>query len=1365
MRVVAGHAGRQLPFERDRRLVLRRLPVGAVVTRAVLSVTPVSTDTGRRFLETLSFSGGVGDWGANKVTTNGAVEIDLHARRKLASLTGSGLGGGTVLVDLGGGFLPVNDQGGLGPGTAAWPSSNATPLPGLTVTGLRIPVAGSPDISQLRVSSPPSNLTLAVEGGPVFFTHLGDLVDPATTGDFSDLLNAMLPKLDVENGCHVVPFLLHSATISRLDLALEIDYTIAVSGSPDGVRTVAAPYRYDGTPVAGQGTLSVTVPPGLVAVVGGTAGRVQGSFAQTRVVYGPVTGASATELVSVQAGQSLAQPFVLPGTQVATSLDLMLTSVTSKVTLAIDLVNDLDGKPGRTSMLSRPAEVTLTRDLAGSPTWINVPLPAEVELVAGQRRWMVVQVREGTAAWSAGADAGAGIAASSTQPAVLQLTRDGGLSWRTAVGDATPAATGLQAHLRLRHITEGFQLPLELRVGAGSSEVAVDLQRFASSGAVDFGLDFADVAHAVNTALASAGAGATAGGGERVANGDFVDWYRVGTALREGPTLPLRRPGEFSQVVAFGPDSATVHLGTAEQSADGSMVARYVRSDVFTRRPGADEAIGPGTPAAIVVDPSGRTALVSLNVLRVVGGALNNAARGLLVLVDTETGRAIGAPVPVPEGIGRLAGAPDGLGVYLLGATSNQGGIATAVRHVGWADLRAAAAGSTVPWATLPNGVAGGRPVDLAVGSGGRVVALVQETNADGSEGDTSIVSYANRAAVDSGTFDQVKVLAAARAVTVAPGGDEIVVLGPSDVRYLRATDLSTVVDVSLEVDQTAQALAIDPTGLIGVVVAGRAGIALDVPGRRLVPDTVVSLPNLDNAQVVINSAGTHAVVVGIGAGAARVLTLGDALPAEWELTAGGVRPVALPTSGEVLALLAAASDRGESRRTTLDEASSISQVVPAVGGARYRFSFDGLAFVEGAVAQVRWNGDSCSRERVDRVPVTAVDLEKDPSVDSIPHHEAVLVAPAAATQAEIRFYVPELAMAIDKVSLVGSADAASATWTPSSPTTTTTAPATGGVTFANGGAIADTVTQHVAATPGDAFDLQLEATVSGGSGAAVELTFADDAGATIGAVVRLPLDELDFDRRSAGGTVPAGAVEATLGIVVPPGAIVVLGDLALTMGAPTQVGLYFASQTPGDLRMTDVAVALDRGAPATVPFPPGGLCPATPTGDGVDGESCYCQSCGSHGPATKVTAAASPAGRPVAVTPCPTCGADRVRVGGRVVLRAEEVRLPRFRVVDRAVAVQAVSQVAVVAATAGSTGPAVVSRIRVDAPLTAIAGVAEHRAAALEASGITDVVALSRADLRTVAALRGVSDKQAAAMITEARTLVRDQGRRVVFE
>ncbi|QWF20168.1 helix-hairpin-helix domain-containing protein [Nocardioides sp. LMS-CY] len=1358
MRVRAEHVGRGLPFERDRRLVLRRLPVDAVVQRAVLTLTPVSTDAGGRFLETLSFGDGRGDWGATKVATSTAVEIDLHARRRLASLTGTNLGTAHLLADLGGGFLAVDSEGGFGDnGTFAL--GNAVTLPGICVTGLRAPTptASAPDISQLRVSSPPSNVTVAVEGGPVFFTHLGDLMDPVTTPDFADLLQGLLADLDVENGCVVVPFVLHSDTIARLDLVLEIDYAIEAGGLPDGVASAQAQYAFGGAPVAGQGALSVTAPPGLVAVAGGTTGRVQGAFAETRVVFGAVTGALPPELVSVGPGQSLAQQIVLPGARVASSVDLLLTAVTAEAALAIDIVDDLDGKPGRTSLLSRPADLRLTRDDAGSPTWLSVPLPAETELAAGTTRWVVVQARTGSAAWSAGPDDGDAVAPG------LQTTRDGGLSWRRAEGRSVTAP--LRAPLRLRHTTPGFEMPLELRVGAGGAEVAVDLQRFAASGTVDFGLDFPEVAEAFNAALAAAGARPD-GGGERVANGDFVTWYRVGSAVARSNELRLpEATGLRFGLAAFGRDSGLVHT-----VVQGDGDASYVGFDVFSGAPTLQQRIGDGTPVALAMDAPGRTALVSMvdfsdavigrlgsdSVVLAAAGADGPTIRGGLLLVDTATGRPSGGRVATPEPVIGLAAAPDGQGVYVVGWDVVADETRSVVRHVGWSDLRAAAAGAELAWSTLPRTVVSGQLRHVTVAPDGRLVLLVAGPDGDVAAGGSAgeVLAYADRAAVAAG--DAVRVPAPADAVQVAatPDGAKLLVLARAGVTYLRSADLATLDDVAFldEAGGAGQALGIAPTGDVAAVVRREAVNVLDVPNRRWLTDPGFSVPvGRAGGQVVVNAAGTHAAVVGMGMSDGTLVAIGAALPADWEVTAGAVRPVSLPATGEVLALLG--DPRGISGRVAT-QAAAISQVVPVTGAVRYRISFDGLSLVEGGVAQVRWLGDRCRPGRVDRVPVTSFDVESGGSVERIPHHEAVLTSPADATQAEVRFHVPEAAMAIDKVSLLPSLDVASGAWTPDDPATTVTA-AGAGTVVSNGGAATSTVSQVAAVRAGDLFELTVEATTSGEPGAAVELGFADDAGAVVGDVPSVPLDPLDFDDRAASGTVPDGAVEATLRLVLPPGAVVELRTLSLSVGAAAEVELYFASQAPGELRVSDVGVRFEADEPQPLPVPPGGLCPATPTGEGPDGEACHCQACGTTGPVRQAAAAVTPAGRPVVVTPCPTCGTDRVRLGGKVVRGAQRPLLRQFEVHDRQVALRVGEE----------RRPAVESRVRVDEPLEAVDGIAESRATLLRAHGVRDLVALSRADAAALADLPGVSRGMAESFIAQARMLVRERGVRVVFD
>ncbi|MEV8377690.1 helix-hairpin-helix domain-containing protein [Kribbella sp. NPDC056861] len=1307
MKIRTRYSGRSAPFERLRRLVLRRLPAGAVISRAVLTLTPHSVDAGRRFLETITFPGPVGDWGASKALPNGAVEIDLRARRKLAALTGTSLDpGGVLLVDLGGGFLGVNASGGLGDGPAL-PLTNTMDLPGLTVTGLRVAKSGA-DISTLKVISPPTDITLAVEGGPVFYHRIGDLVEPVTTPDFAPLLQGMLLELPVVNGCYEVPFVVTSNSISRLDLELEIDYMVELSALPEGLSTVQSTYQYGGTPAAATAA-NISLSPGLVAVPGGTSGRVQGAFEASTVVFGALTPA-ATEHVEVSAAGPLAQPFVLADAVVASSIDLLVTSVTAEATLALDVVNDLDGKPGRTSVLSKPAELTLNRDTAGSPTWLNVILPAELELPGGVRHWLVLQAKEGVATWGAASQP-----AVSQPAAVLQRTTDGGLSWRV-VGDLT-------AQLRLRHPTTAFQMPLELRVATGTEEVAVSLQRFAAQGSIDLDLNFPEVAAAINTTTATAQVTA-----EHVANGTFNDWYRVGTTI-SGP-IPLGGANtrqSLGRAAAFLPDSGTVLLG-----AQGGVGARLHSYDVFSQRPGFDTTLGAGYPVAMALDASGSQVVVALTEF---AGAAGGSPGSALQLAATANGRLIGAAIAVPEQVFDVVRTTDGAGVLLL-CLDNSGD--ALVRFVSWADLRT----GTPDWPRLPSDRTIGYPRALATGPDGAIYLAVQ------GDGNCTLVRYPDRAGLTGRNALPIQLDESAVDLAVSPTRDQLVFLSQGSVRFLKASDLTPISKVDLSANATPQCLAIDPTDELGVVIQDGPVLAIDVR-RRLVTESGASMSGTsDGAEIVISPAGTHAVVTINGGVAAHLLTLGQAQPVDWELTAGGVRPIALPATGEVLALI---GDVG-SRRSKVPSPAALSQSIGVLADTRYRFAFDGISQDEEAVAQLIWRGSGCSRGRTDRIPVTAFDADRETALDHVPRHELVVTSPPGATQVEIRFFTPGGLTAVDRVTLTGTTDAAStlpSSWTPTGAVITPAGAA--GITMTNSGATDAFVTQLVPVDQADVFDLRLTAKVTGAA-ARVELAFGDETETLIGAPLTLALDPLDFEDRAMNGTVPAGSAVARLRFVVPAGGGVELSALSLNCGVAQQVALKFVSEAPGDLAMTGVAVQLDEGVPVASPLPATGLCPSTPVGDGPDGEECYCSTCGEDRPVRRPTAVLTPAGRPASVATCPTCGTDRVRLGGRL-REAPEIHLPRFQVADRAEH-----------STGRSTGPAIVSRARVDLPLTEIRGIGAKRAAELNQLGVADLAALSAADPGKVAGLRGVSEKLARQLITEAGRLVRAHGVRVIF-
>ncbi|GAA1733685.1 hypothetical protein GCM10009809_31320 [Isoptericola hypogeus] len=1347
--------GAGTPFERDREVVLRRLPVGSVLRRATATITPVAADDDRRFLETVAFTGATGSWGAGKVVAGGAVEVDLHARRRLAGLVGTGLADGRLLVDLGGGFLAVNEDGGLGPGDPfelAADASGSVPVPGIAVAGLR--VADATDLSEVRVASPPSNVALALAGGPTLFAHVGDLVEPVTTPDLAPVLQALMAQLPVEHGVHVLRCVLHSDSIARLDVALDLEVEHVASATPPGVGAVQARYAYGGRPE--QGALSVAVPPGLVAV--GSAGRARGAFDESRVVLGPVTTPPAPALVEVAGGGGLAQPFVPVAPVIATSIDLLLTAVTATAVLAVDVVDDLDGKPGRRSALPRPAETRLTRDSAGTPTWVSLPLGGELEADAGVRRWVVLQVRDGTAAWSAGpGGAASGGATDGVPPAPdvvgLQRTRDGGLSWR-AEGPGAHAAP-----FRLRSTPPVFTLPVDLRTTVAETETVVDLQRFAASGTVDVDLAMPELADAVNQTLSVAGAGGPTG--ELVANGDFADWLRVGSELGFGGTVgPL--DGGALVAAGFATDATVVHglvdVPATEEAPDGGV--RYGRFDVLRGAALGGVALGPGTARGIAVDQAGRLVLAA--VAPTASFETGSAARtGRLVLVDAQDDRVVGTPVVPPLDVRELVAAPDGSGVYLAGDAGDEDDEAT-VRFVGWDAWRAATgpAGTPVPWERLPQASVRGRAHRLAVGPDGAVGLLVHRPDEDaGGEGLTDhLVVFADRDALATRHGREVEV-PRARALAFAPaaatGPPHVLVLCRESVRFLRASDLVLLDEVALPTSQaedldTGRGIAVDAAGELAVVVLDRGTAVLDVRRRRITRGGV-GVGAEDPTTVALSPPALHAVVATRGAGGGRVLTFGPAVPEDWEVTAGGARPTRLDTGGVVAVLGDLAVGRGRRDVGRARGPAAIAQVLPAVGGLRYRFAFDGLTDTEGATAQVRWRGQGCEPERVDRVPIAVFDPDVRDEVAVLPHHEATLVAPAGAVQAEVAFSTPDGVAAVGAASLASTAQAALGPWEAPDPAAGVVAH--GSVTrLSNTGAVPSRVSRVLAVTPGDVLSLEVDARVDGESGAVVEVAFAGEPAGSgalpvpVGEAFRLPLDPFDFDDRLATATVPDGAVEAVLTVVLPPSTSVDVRALSLRVAAPVEVGIAFASQAPGELRLTDVTVRFERASERPAPLPAGGLCPPTPVGSG-DGSGAYCSACGCSEPA-RATTAATGAGRAVAVSACPSCGARRLRHGGAVAQAARPVALPRLHVT---------------AVPGRDATAAVRTVVRVDVRPIDLDGIGPVRARELAARGLADLVALARADVADVASLPGVSVAMAAGFVAEAARLVAERGRRTL--
>ncbi|MES1243759.1 MAG: hypothetical protein ABUT39_19295, partial [Acidobacteriota bacterium] len=656
--------GGSSPLEGDRELVLRRLPADARVIRARATVTPLQpvATAGGPFVETLAFRENAGDWGATKSAAAGWVEVDFHARRTVVGLSGQlgpNVGGPAVQADLGGGFVAIGEQGTflIPPQTALTVSGSSAVLPSLTATRLRLFGTANQalDITAVRVRSAPSGVRFGLENQPALWFHTGELTRPETTPDFGPLLQAYLDDAArTEDGVWLLPFVLHSDALGRLALDLEIEYLRRASVMPGGVRDAALAFDHGGVPKSG-GELRVSVPGN--SRVASASGRVTGAFESTRVAFAP-TGSmppiTPAGDLSLPAGSSAAHAVVLPDAVEAVAVDLLLTAIDRTVRLQLDLRLDLDGKPAGESILPAPVPFPLDREVAGHPTWVSVKLATPLQLPRDRKTWLLVQSLEGEAAWSVEAAAGA------LPP--MQLTRDGGFSWRQASIPSGPVL-GL---FRLRSLPGTFKMPIELRVG----EKRVTFERFEPQGKVDLSLDLPEIATAFNQALESAPRCPEA---DHLDNGDFEEWIRTGSVLGRRTTLTFTTQEDASidearmvlsadgrqALVATRDDASQVAVRTVDLG--GEKVVQTVR---------LEERVG-GRITGLAIDPGGARAWT----------VLTGSEESRIWIVDLENGRSVGAPLalgadPVTNSrlpVSALAVSPDGGTLYLALSSPNAG--------------------------------------------------------------------------------------------------------------------------------------------------------------------------------------------------------------------------------------------------------------------------------------------------------------------------------------------------------------------------------------------------------------------------------------------------------------------------------------------------------------------------------------------------------------------------------------------------------------------------------------------------------------------------------------------------------------------
>ena len=1228
MRLNATYRGGDDPFEGDRVIELRALPDGALVQRATLTVTPTNAAPApprAPFEEHFVFGTAradelaAADWGVTATGANSSVEVDLHARRTLASTAGAGIAGATLTVDVGGLYVELNENGAVrAPDDDLFEMKASGALPGVTVPGFRLTggAAGRPAVDTVVVRSAPANVTVRLGTLGPFWTYVGDLAAPQTTPDFADTLRVFLLDRDVRDGAYVIPFALHADGVARLDLELEVEYLQGQSMLPDGVGEAVLPFDLSSFARSGSAALSVRLPAGAEVVPGATRARVQGAFEPTRIA-----AEAGTDVVpppaeaSVAADRAVAQAIEPSASDVvASGFDLFLAPLGSEARLSVNLRADSDGKPYGDPLLPAPLEVALTREQGRAATWMTAALLEPFHLEHGRRYWLVLQALDGQASWGAAA-AGAG--------APLQVSADGGFSWSDATDARLPRP--LTALHRLRVTPERFTMPIAVDVGTEH----VTLEEFEPLNRVDFTVDTPKLAQAFDAAVAAAGAHACPTD-EHVANPDFNDWVGVGDELSFGTSVPLEGS---PRALALAPDGGRAFVASlGHAGGDLSVLLETV----------------PLTCGAQVepIELERNEAATSQPVMVALGAAGDRAyvlgdfdGDGTLAIADLSAGARVGGMLDL-DPIQGLAVAPDGMRLLFIEQLGDDVVIqAVDTRAIERAAVDATGLGAvlaTVATVSLSSDqhVAPGIPAAFAAAAAGGetlVAFAVQNVGgADAGAGQLMLVTEERPQSVDSVTIGRgPRALAATadgRRIVVACAGDETLSVVATDAPGgPRAT--------SIALDSAPVAVALSADGARAAVLSATELVAYDLDGGRPVARVTVGT----DAVAVAGSARLDALLVAesLGSSLARVGTA--AVPLDWVLTSGAVEPRCL--AADLVALLG--RRRVARPRIAVVEPeprvpSAISQVVPVTGGCRYVFSFWGLADQPASAGEVLWRAGDCGLARADRVAITEIErpARGDDETDepTLALHRLAVAAPVGTSQAEVRFTVPTGGLAaIGSVSLRGSdtvgsnedfseqTDGAIGGWAAEAGGGELSTEVTAGeaARIANAAGIAGALVQSFAIAAGRTLTIEVAGRVTAAGddpGPALELNVLDAAGAALGEPVEVGLSRHAFDQVVLAVEVPSGATRAQLRLALPPGAAVELERVVSRQASDVVVPVVFRAEAPGELAISTAEVAYDV-RPAPVPdLPATGGCPPSAPGrvPGAEPEhGCCC--CADH--------------------------------------------------------------------------------------------------------------------------------------------------------
>lgn len=453
------------------------------------------------------------DWGIERNPDSGkSVEVNFHARRTLAGIAGSGTGM-TLQVDMGGVLVSIAKDGTFwGPGKDEMIvdlSTSLTGLPGLTVNrfALTAPAAGGQvSVGKVEIRSVPTNVSLRLDKMPPFWTYVGEMAMPQRSTDFAAVLNAFLVEAIVEDGFYIIPLIVHSDAMARLDVTVSIDFVIIRPIMPSYLPEATLSYGYSSLPGVNEGLMTVALPRGA-RPVSGTGATLSGTFDASRVLFGAVGDQETTGTIAVSPGRTLAQPVQMEDETPATGIDLPLANTAPGLAgLNLAIQEDADGKPSGNVLQS--SGISVEKPIPGGASWGSAKLPSEFRFLKGVRYWLIIQSVSGDAYWD--------VEKASLDAIPLQASEDGGFSWRVASNPGGDRS--LQGIFRLRYSPERFSVPVQLQIGQGKDAARVGFNKYSPLGRVQFDVDFSSE---LGTYLESTSGEPPCGKGDLLTNGDF----------------------------------------------------------------------------------------------------------------------------------------------------------------------------------------------------------------------------------------------------------------------------------------------------------------------------------------------------------------------------------------------------------------------------------------------------------------------------------------------------------------------------------------------------------------------------------------------------------------------------------------------------------------------------------------------------------------------------------------------------------------------------------------------------------------------------------------------------------------------------